>query len=573
MIVINSSTRQFNIPGSDLTFGVEADAGSERKYFQCPRYVGNKLDIASSFVRINYRNANGEIDSYLVEDLTVDGDNVLFSWELYPKVTAYKGQLKFVMCVTGPDTKVAWHTTLGTGMVLEGLEPDYAVIQAGTADVVAQLIALTERQSVTVENKGAEWVRNVQSEGTDQIVAVQTAGDESKAAAVAEIEAKGASTLATIPGEYTATVNAVQSAANAIRGKVSGEVIRVDDVSPMEHYPVVKVHGKNFFFSNKDFNGTLSGMSYSMAKNSSTITFTGKATMENALSFPDSFTLPKGNYIVSVVGLNVNSTGSDRVYLRNQTKGEVIVNHITPTTPRGFTLTEDTQIRTYIVFKDQSVYDNTPIFIQIEKGDTVTEYTPYIDPTTVTVTRCARNILPYPLLTTGGNFGGVTVTSENNTLILNGTVTKNTAIPLFIGNIRVKGKYTISGITGGSGASYYIQPYINGDTAGGTTDGPRTYDWDGVLTRLNLNVVTGTIFDNLRVSPMVEYSDATIGFEPYNGETQIPAADGTVIGLKAVSPIMSLLTDTPGVTIDCEYSRDTNKVIAEILEKITALGG
>ena len=138
MIIVNPSTRQFNIPGSDLTFGVEADAGSERKYFQCPRYVGNKLDIASSFVRINYRNANGEIDSYLVEDLTVDGDNVLFSWELYPKVTAYKGQLKFVMCVTGPDTKVAWHTTLGTGMVLEGLEPDYAVIQAGTADVVAQ---------------------------------------------------------------------------------------------------------------------------------------------------------------------------------------------------------------------------------------------------------------------------------------------------------------------------------------------------------------------------------------------------------------------------------------------------
>jgi hypothetical protein len=36
---------------------------------------------------------------------------------------------------------------------------------------------------------------------------------------------------------------------------------------------------------------------------------------------------------------------------------------------------------------------------------------------------------------------------------------------------------------------------------------------------------------------------------------------------------MTLLTDTPGVTIDCEYSRDTNKVIAEILEKITALGG
>lgn len=87
MIVVNPATRQFNIPGADLVFGVTADSGSERKHFQCPRYVGNNLDIAGSFVRINYRNSNGEIDSYLVDDLSVDGNNVLFSWVLSPKVT------------------------------------------------------------------------------------------------------------------------------------------------------------------------------------------------------------------------------------------------------------------------------------------------------------------------------------------------------------------------------------------------------------------------------------------------------------------------------------------------------
>ena len=80
MIVVNPSTRQFNIPGADLVFGVESDSGSVRKYFQCPRYVGNNLDLAASFIRMNYRNANGEIDSYLVDDLTVDGENITFSW-------------------------------------------------------------------------------------------------------------------------------------------------------------------------------------------------------------------------------------------------------------------------------------------------------------------------------------------------------------------------------------------------------------------------------------------------------------------------------------------------------------
>ena len=98
MIVINSNTRQFNVPGSDLVFGVTADSGSEVKHFQCPRYVGNNLDVAGCFVRINYRNANGEIDSYLVNDLAVDGDNVTFSWKLSPKTTMYKGNISFVMC-------------------------------------------------------------------------------------------------------------------------------------------------------------------------------------------------------------------------------------------------------------------------------------------------------------------------------------------------------------------------------------------------------------------------------------------------------------------------------------------
>ena len=313
MIVINSSTRQFNIPGAEMTFGVEADAGSERKYFQCPRYVGNKLDIASSFVRINYRNANGEIDSYLVEDLTVDGDNVTFSWELYPKVTAYKGQIRFVMCVVGPDTKVAWHTTLGTGVVLEGLEPDYAVIQAGTADVVAQLIALVDKQAEAVENKGAEWVRNVQSEGTDQVIAVQTAAQEAQAASVAEIEAKGVNTRESIPEDYTALSEAVdglvRGRAGAIVCSAEGSAITVNDASdnyvqglrifgrstqdatptpdaPVEIKsvvePVVNVYGKNLL-KNEAVTQTLNGVTF--AVNYKDGSFTAKGTASAATFF------------------------------------------------------------------------------------------------------------------------------------------------------------------------------------------------------------------------------------------------------------------------------------------------
>ena len=83
----------------------------------------------------------------------------------------------------------------------------------------------------------------------------------------------------------------------------------------------------------------------------------------------------------------------------------------------------------------------------------------------------------------------------------------------------------------------------------------------------------GTTFRDFTVKVQLEKSRTATGYEPHNGETQIPGANGTVVGLKAVSPTMTLLTDKPGVTIECEYTRDTNKVIEEILNKITALGG
>ena len=66
MIIINHNTRQFNVPGADLVFGVSGDSGSEVKHFQCSRYVGNNLDLMSCFVRINFRNGNGKMDSYRI---------------------------------------------------------------------------------------------------------------------------------------------------------------------------------------------------------------------------------------------------------------------------------------------------------------------------------------------------------------------------------------------------------------------------------------------------------------------------------------------------------------------------
>lgn len=547
MIVVNPSTRQFDVPGADLVFGVTADSGSERKYFKCPRYVGDNLDVAGSFIRINYRNANGQMDSYLAEDVAVDGDNVTFSWLLHPKVTAYKGQIKFVMCVVGADLKVKWHTTQGTGQVLEGIEPDASLVEAQTADVVAQLIDMMERQTAAVE-----------AEGGKQIKAVQAAADAAEAASVAEIEAKGASTLATIPGEYTATVSAVQSAANAIRGKVSGEVIRVDDVSPMEHYPAVKVSGKNLIPC-----GTIS-----FEKN-----------RNYALTRP----IPPGTYTLSA---HITSDDTDGEYsaVSINSKGSVMKYTTLKRNERAsttFTVTEQiTNIDFCAAYNySQGVGDSaTWSDIQLEAGSVATEYTPYVDPAMVTVRLSGKNLLNFDEITDGS---GATHTFGDGKLTVTGYFSSYTDAMLKPG-----ARYTVSfdsTRTGDGGGGVAVEFYRADDSR---ITG--TYKQNELSATVSFTVPVGTkktrfyfygsagssgkdsaIYSNLQI----ESGGEKTAYEPYTGETQIPAADGTVSGLSAVSPTMTLLTDTAGVNIECEYSRDTNKVIAELLEKITALGG
>lgn len=417
MIVVNPSTRQFNIPGADLVFGVESDSGSVRKYFQCPRYVGNNLDLAASFIRMNYRNANGEIDSYLVDDLTVDGENVTFSWKLYPKVTAYKGQLKFVMCVAGPDTKVAWHTTLGTGIVLEGLEPDYAVIQAGTADVVAQLISMVEAQTATVEKVGA-----------DQVAVVKDATKAAQDSAVAEIEAKRVNSLNSIPNDYTAMQRAVdgltRGRAGAIVCEAAGSSIIVSDASdlpiqsmrifgrstqdgvptpdaPVEiksvESPVVMVAGKNLLDSDAMINGQFvknADGTYTLTKNgASTLRFSKRAYCD----------IPKGSYIVSVDSV----TGLDNMVriAFTFTSGKEMSVTVTPTVSKTFIAEEDiTRFATYLPSDVADGSYTTFANLMLEPGSVATSYEPYKAAQTVATTNTLRGIP----VTSGGNY-----TAEN----------------------------------------------------------------------------------------------------------------------------------------------------------------
>lgn len=160
---IDPETRVITVPASEKLFGVANDGNSERKHFRCPKIVGDNIDLSTMHLYVNYQNANGEKSAYLVEDVQTDGDYITFSWLISPNVTAYKGQIKYIVCAKKGDGAIPeWNTTLAEGTVLEGLEAADEVV-ARNPDIIEQMLTLLKNVSdepVFTEARTRENVTN-----------------------------------------------------------------------------------------------------------------------------------------------------------------------------------------------------------------------------------------------------------------------------------------------------------------------------------------------------------------------------------------------------------------------------
>lgn len=173
---VDDDTRMVTVPDKYKKLGVESDEKAKRIWFRFPKLVGNNgVDLSAIGVRVNFRNANGEGDIYIVEDLTTDGDYVTFSWELTRKVTAYKGNVSFVVCAvksnTDGTTKNEWNTTLNKECeVLEGLEVAEQIEQENP-DIIEYILAKLDGSISSEEVKQIieEYMeKNPQSGMTDE---------------------------------------------------------------------------------------------------------------------------------------------------------------------------------------------------------------------------------------------------------------------------------------------------------------------------------------------------------------------------------------------------------------------
>ena len=239
-------------------------------------------------------------------------------------------------------------------------------------------VSITSGSDVITTFTGSMMVeKSLKDSGATESKTVIRAFNEAVSNRVAEFQTKAEqivqACIATIPADYTVMEAKVNDLANAVRGYLSGAVVFADDVSPVEHSTAVRVHGKNL-------------VPYG------TITFTRNKSY--LLDNP----LPDGTYTISAY-ITSSDTDSDYSAVSINSKSEVMKYIALKRGNRvSSTFTVDKPI-TNIDFCSAYNYSQgeedsaTWADIQIEEGSVSTDYEPYIDPSTVTVKRCGKNLL------------------------------------------------------------------------------------------------------------------------------------------------------------------------------------
>lgn len=357
-LIIDDNSREIYVPSGELLFGVTNDEKTERKYFQCPRIVGDNVDLTQYQLYINYQNANGEKDKYIVTDVKVVDDNITFTWLLSRKVTEYQGNISFIVCARNVDSlgniTNEWNTAIATGTCVAGLEVDDLTPgeQEQARDYFLQLeqelSALAETENNRLLTTSSNQITNITNKGSEQVQLVENTAKKALDSIpstytdlqkqVNEVEdrelkdANGITQELTITDGYaqlidTATkrLNSLVIKGNTVQESTSGKP------SPSPEYPQeIKavnelsgvMSGKNLLKPYGSYPTTDNGITFNLMNDG--IHVNGKCTRSNCRTFIYSDTLQAGTYYIN--GIKGASNSRYQVVLY---KNNVILNYIT----------------------------------------------------------------------------------------------------------------------------------------------------------------------------------------------------------------------------------------------------
>ena len=403
---------------------------------------------------------------------------------------------------------------------------------------------------------------------TDEDVAsvVADVSEQSKAIVEEAAEAKKNSVLGSIPDDYSTLSKKVNNASNALKGSASGEAIGLNDVSPLEHTMGVMVKNKNLIpYPYVDTTKKVNGITFTDNGDGS-ITANGTATA-NAYIILQNIILQPGTYTLSGCP---SGGSSDKYYLRVINTVDY-KNYISTGEAKAFTITESGSYNVGINVNSGVVAENLIFKPQLEEGTTATAYTPYVDVGTVSVGRYGANLLNCPNFDKGTKADDGTISFQN----AEGTAAIYAYTPFvtFPAGTYIASVDTLS-LSEGGDYNLYIQHNATNDFTKPISN-KTTYRVFRFTAPIKIRVVgeikAGT---DVKFKAQMNLGNTILPFEPYiEPTTHTPNADGTVQGVTSLYPSTTLLTDTEGAVVTCEYNRDINKAFEELTNAIISLGG
>lgn len=528
--IIIGSDRYITVPEPLKRIAVQFDHDVETVTFDCPRYWDD-LDMSKMIIYVNYKLPDGTLDAYPAKNIKVDGDIMHFDWTISRNLTQYKGTITFLVCIKKTDTDGVevnhWNSELCTDMyVSEGMEcQEQAVMEY--SDLVTQLL---ERMAVVEQiNVNADEMREMHEEVLNETTGIR------------------------------------QTAANAIKSYAVGEYISVNDVSPVEHIVDVSVHGKNLIsypYDNtaltSDGQVTIAGVTYTDNKDGSirvvgtvdTNTFSN-IMIKRSLDLKDGVKYYIGNSPNLLLAYK-DELGVIR-YLKNQV----------------FTWSNNYEfIQLYVQYSPEVVVDET-LYPMLCVSDVLTDYEPYIDPSTVKLAKCGKNLIDFSrAVTYNCVINGDGITSNIKDLYY-----CEIRLPYLINYIQNSDGKTVTfsvANTVSDTSIYIVIMYSDGtyDQQGSTSNSVsltinnRGRTVSAVILRPIAKATTFTDTTSIIHNVQLEINETATDFEEQKGfAVYTPNVDGTC-DITSMSPNMTLLTDTPGITIDCEYNKDMRKVVS-----------
>lgn len=195
--LIDEHLRIITVPERGVVLGVEGDKDVNRVRFRMNRYYHGS-DLSSFQIRINYQNADGEVNYFTVSEKTVDTDTFSFVWVVAADAVMTKGTVLFVVnCFTADSSGVvqkAYHTTLGAASVLEGLEVDVEGNQPQIVDFLSKLKNELTVHAGTVLQQMDAYAKSAESSKTAAGNSATNAANSATAAKASESNAKASET-------------------------------------------------------------------------------------------------------------------------------------------------------------------------------------------------------------------------------------------------------------------------------------------------------------------------------------------------------------------------------------------